>query len=176
MSAAVRGRLPSARQAVDAVVYALSVVAVLAAVSATVAVARYLLLPGGRTGRGVVYDLVLRTSDGLFVLALLVFGVAAWKLRPAPAWKDRDEERRPSTAGPGSDGDAGGATDGDGGGSRDVHDVDGEAWFAATTRRLVPAAYRPAPDERLRVGWRLLLAGVGAFAASVLVTLPFLAG
>lgn len=151
MTGGVVRAVPSGRQLLDAVVYAVALTAVLVLVSAAVSLGRYYLLPGGRTGSGFAFDVLYRLSNTLFVLAVFVFGVAAWKLRPTPAWKRDDDDE---------------------GGSAALSAEEDAPPLSRATQRVIPASLRLPPTERLSAGWKLLLASVCTFLASVASTLP----
>lgn len=113
-------------QAIDALAYAL-------ALTVTVAVAVGLLSAAVGAGlNGVKY--------GLFVVGILLFGVATFKLRPTAPY-----------------GDARGLL---------PTDSDEESGFQAAVQRALPERYRLGPDERLSDGLRLFLASVLVLAAS----------
>lgn len=123
---------PRRRQALDAAAYAVAVTAAVAGVSGAASLA---------AGAGLV-----GVKYGLFAVGILLFGVATFKLRPAP---------------PGSD--------------RDALPVDGdeESSFQAAVQRLLPDRYRIPPADRLSDALRLFLASLLVLATSFVMERAF---
>lgn len=117
------------RQALDAVAYAVAVTAVVGVLSGAASLA---------VGAGLV-----GVKYGLFVVGILLFGVATFKLRPSPP-----------------DGDGGRALPADRG---------GESSFQAAVQRALPARYRVPPGDRLSDAVRLFLASLLVLATSYLM-------
>ncbi|MFC7155949.1 hypothetical protein ACFQPA_10830 [Halomarina halobia] len=128
---------PRRLQVLDAAAYALVLTAVVVALSVAVTLA----LGVARPWVGVKYL--------LFVVGLLLFGVASVKLRPKAAYSERD--LLPANS-------------------------EGETGFQALVQRLVALLgerYRLAPDERFSDAAKLLLASVGVLAVSAAMEFVF---
>jgi hypothetical protein len=121
---------PRGRRALDAVAYAVAVTAVVGALSGVASLA---------AGAGLV-----GVKYGLFVVGILLFGVATFKLRPSPP-------------------------DSDGGRAFLPVDRRGESSFQAAVQRALPARYRVPPGDRLSDAVRLFLASLLALATSYLM-------
>lgn len=122
------------RQALDALAYAVAVTAVVAGLSGVASLA---------VGAGLV-----GVKYGLFVVGILLFGVATFKLRPNPPGNDGDRESLPV-------------------------DRRGASSFQAAVQRALPARYRIPPDERLSDAARLFLASLLVLATSYLMERVF---
>ncbi|MFD1513158.1 DUF7555 family protein [Halomarina rubra] len=121
------------RQLVDLVAYSLSVLVVLFVVLGAVSVA----LGGGLVG----------VKRGLFVVGMLLFGLAALKLRPTRLDK-RDEARLPADRGR-------------------------ETPFQSRVQRVIPSAYRLDHDDRLSDALKLFVASLLVLAVSYVMETVF---
>lgn len=151
--ASVRGADPEsetrnrrARQALDAVLYALAVAAVVFVAG---------LLVGVALGGGLV-----TAKHVLFVVGLALFGYGALRLRPDPPWDTERTEDGEVTV-----------TRND---SRDATTVREETRFQAAVQRLPPASSYPLPpNERLSSGAKLFLASLAVLGLSFVLETVF---
>ncbi|WP_254536667.1 DUF7555 family protein [Halomarina litorea] len=121
------------RQAVDALGYAVAVTLTVAAVVGVLSLAL------GAGLNGVKY--------GLFVVGILLFGVATLKLRPTAPYSDA-RNLLPTDSGE-------------------------ESGFQAAVQGAIPARYRLSPDERVSDALKLFLASVLVLAVSFVMERVF---
>lgn len=136
-----------ARQAVDAVVYAVAVAGVVFGLGLAVG-----LLAGGG---------LVTAKFVMFVVGILAFGYATFQLRPDPPWDTEETEEGEIKV-------TRNEPDGRVMGGRD------ETRFQAAVQRIPPLPwYSLPPDERLSVAFKLFLASLATLAGSFVLEAVF---
>lgn len=135
------------RKALDAIIYAVAVTAIVVVVSIAISFA----LSGGWTGVKLI----------LFIVGFGLFGIATFKLYPTAAWRESDRN-------------GSGSESGNKNSELVQTDRDNESRLQQAIHRVPPLdQYRLHPDERLSIGVKLFLASVLILLVSFLMESVF---